>query len=119
MAKYAVFAADQMYQGYYGMNWTGVIEAKSTFEVECIAYDHAISVIRSYPEIYESLIEESPFEEVDEYEDMVHYYEDDVLIEYTLLDENKIQGFTLDELNWKAKEMDYYSFVAEYGVNNN
>lgn len=117
MAKYAVFAADQMYQGYYGMNWTGVIEAESTFEVEAIAYDLAMSVIRSYPEIYESLIDVSPFEEEGiEDKDFEEYCEDDILIEYKLLDEDKIQSFTLDELNWKCKEMEYHPFVAEYGV---
>ena len=42
MARYAIFACDEMYGGLHGMNYTGVIEADSEEEVAGLAFEEAL-----------------------------------------------------------------------------
>ena len=48
MARYAVFAADELYGGLHGMNSTFVTEAESDREIEWIARDESLDIIDSY-----------------------------------------------------------------------
>ena len=49
MARYVIFAAEQVYSGLHGMSSTFVTEAASDREIEWIARDASLDIIDSYP----------------------------------------------------------------------
>ena len=122
MARYAVFARDEMYGGLHGMNYTGVIEADSEEEVANLAFEEALNVIQSYADIYEALekeIEEYIEDDMtkEEIEDLRNdVYTNDVQTIWALVDELVAEDYTTEELDDICYNMTYSDFVEEYCI---
>lgn len=122
MARYAIFACDEMYGGLHGMNYTGVIEADSEEEVAGLAFEEALYVIQSYADIYETLdkeaeecIEENMTEdEIEEFRNDI--YTNDVQTTWALVDESVAKNYTTEELDDICYNMTYSDFVEKYCV---
>lgn len=122
MARYAVFACDEMYGGLHGMNYTGVVEADSEEEVANLAFEEALNIIQSYADIYKALekeieecIEDDMTEE--EIEDLRNdVYTNDVQTIWALVDESVACGYTTKELDDICYNMTYSDFVEEYCI---
>ena len=122
MARYAVFACDQMYDGLHGMNYTGVVEADSVGEIAGFAFEEALYVIQSYANIYEALDEEAEecIEEgmtEDEIEELRNdIYINDVQTTWALVDESVAKNYTTEELDNMCYNMTYTDFVEQYCI---
>ncbi len=125
MARYAIFACDEMYGGLHGMNYTGVIEADSEKEVADLAFEEALYVIQSYADIYEALDKEVEeyLEEgmTEEEEDEVRndIYTNDVQTIWALIDESVAKDYTTEELDNMCYNMTYTDFVEQYCTEDN
>lgn len=122
MARYAVFACDEMYGGLHGMNYTGVIEADSEEEVANLAFEEALNIIQSYADIYEALekeIEECIEDDMTEkeIEDLKNdVYTNDIQTIWALVDELVAEDYTTEELDDICYNMTYSDFVEEYCI---
>ena len=111
MARYAVFAADELYKGLHGMNSTFVTEAESDREIEQIAHDASLDVIDSYMCIRDDL-----YEGVDpeDYEVMNEIALGDIMYEWAVIDEKLAGNYSTEELDSMVYEMGYENFVEAY-----
>lgn len=120
MARYAIFACDEMYGGLHGMNYTGVVEANSADEVADIALEEAFDIIQSYSDIYEILekeVEECIEEDMteDEIEELRNeIYTNDAQIAFALVDESIAKDYTTEELDNMCYNMTYSDFIKKY-----
>ena len=121
MTRYAIYAGDQLYGGLHGMCTHMVVECNSIEDAVLIAREESIDVIQSYSGIYETLdndiaesIEENVSEdEMEEYRNDV--YNEDIDYNIWLINEEKAQNFTTDELD----EMFYNlpeGFIEKYCI---
>ena len=111
MARYAVFAADELYKGLHGMNSTFVTEAESDREVDSIARDASLDVIDSYMCIRDDLYEGVDLED---YETMNEIALGDIMYEWALIDEELAGNYSTKELDSMAYDMGYEEFVEAY-----
>ena len=111
MARYVIFAAEQVYSGLHGMSSTFVTEAESDREVDSIARDASLDVIDSYMCIRDDL-----YEGVDpeDYEVMNEIALEDVMYEWALIDEELAGNYSTKELDSMAYDMGYEEFVEAY-----
>ena len=111
MARYVVFAADELYKGLYGMSSTFVTEAESDREIEWIARDESLDIIDSYMCIRDDL-----YDGVDpeDYETMSEIALEDVMYEWALIDEELASNYSTNELDSMAYDMGYKDFVEAY-----
>lgn len=122
MARYAVFACDEMYGGLHDMNYTGVIEADSENEVANLAFEEALYIIQSYPDIYETLDKEAEEcieddmteEEMEELRNDI--YINDVQTTWALVDESVAKNYTTEELDNICSNITYSDFVEKYCI---
>ena len=112
MARYVIFAAEQMYGGLHGMNSTFVTEADSDREIEFIAEQASLDVIDSYKCIREVLFDDLD-PEIDDGLRQDACYED-VMYEWALIDEELAGNYSTKELDSMAYDMGYEDFVEAY-----
>lgn len=122
MARWAIYACEQMYGGLHGMHSVSVIETDDEAEVMDCAREQSYEVMDSYSEIYDSLEEEIRYclEEYEEYgEDEVRdmVYSENVDYAYHLLNENailegkRVSDYTTRELESMCYDFGYDEFV--------
>lgn len=125
MARYVVYACEQMYGGLHGMNEVFVTEACSEADVNEIALDASYDVMGSYSAIYEDLeneiaeiaesehIDEDDVDTLDELRDQV--YAENVDYAYHLINEDVAGIFTTKQLDKMASD-NYESFIETYCI---
>lgn len=120
MARYVIFAADQIYKGLHGMFDIFIDEYGCDFDAALDARNASLEVIDSYSIITEYL-DESASEEVTEdmFDDEIHNiywetYQEDIYFEYKEIDENKAKDYSINELNKIACEVGYEEFIEKF-----
>lgn len=120
MARWAIYACEQMYGGLHGMNSVSVIESDDEDEVMDYACEQSYEVMDSYSEIYDSLEEEirnclEEYDNENEARDMI--YSENIDYAYHLLNENailkgkKVSDYTTRELESICFDFGYDKFV--------
>ena len=111
MARYVIFAAEQMYGGFYGMNSTFVIEAESDSEVEFAAEQASLDIIDSYECIQEIIFDDIDIDDDELRQDACYEV---VMYEWALIDEELAGNYSTKELDSMAYDMGYEEFVEAY-----
>lgn len=120
MARWVVYACEQIYGGLHGMNSISVIESDDEAEVMDYACEQSYEVMDSYSEIYDSLEEEiryclEEYDNEDEARNMV--YSENIDYAYHLLNENailegkRVSDYTTRELESMCYDFGYNEFV--------
>ena len=116
MAKYAIYAYEDIYGGLHGIHELAVVEVGSKKNAEEIANEMAISVIDSYGGVTESFEDEAYNEgyepDTEEWQDYIdECYRDD--ISYEIYKVTKETNESLEELDNKFNN-DPEGFLEEY-----
>lgn len=111
MARYAVFAADELYKGLHDMNSTFVIEVASDREIDWMARDASLDVIDSYMCIRDDL-----YEGVDpeDHETKNEIALGDIMYEWAVIDEKLAGNYSTEELDSMVRGIGYKDFVEVY-----
>lgn len=120
MARYVIFAADQMYKGLHGMFDIFIDEYDSDFGATIDAENASLEVINSYGCITECLDEDAS-ESITEdmFDDEISnvywdVYQEDIYYEFKEIDEDKAKDIPTRQLERIAYDIGYEEFVEKY-----
>ena len=120
MARYIIWAAEEIYGGLHGMNYQGVIEADSNNEALEYAREEAIELIYSY-ECIEEALEEDVQEEIssdmtkDEITQLrTEIYNEDLEYNYWKIDEKLAENYTTKELDDMCYNLGLEEMIAKF-----
>lgn len=107
MARYAIWAAEQMYAGLYGMSSTCVIECDTLKEAQEVGEEESLYIMDEYQTISDEL-EEEVQDEIDfndiqnEYEEdniRAEIYRENILFQIFKIDEAAAADYTTEQLD--------------------
>ena len=118
MARYAIFAADEIYYGEHGLYATKVIKAFDIDEAKTEGYNLSMEIIQSYPVIYSELeadirgIYAGSGYDYDKLHDDI--YDQDVYYDIYVIDEDKARNWSTGALNQELNEIGIEEFVERF-----
>lgn len=120
MARWAVYACENIYGGLHGMNYTAVVDFESSTTVENFARGQSLEVIESYSDIVETLEQDVEYNiepgMSDEEIEQLRYetYLEDTEYTWEKVDEAKAGEYSTQELDEMIYDLGYEEFVELY-----
>lgn len=124
MGRFYYYATENIYQGLYGIEDSGVIEAQDMNDACDFCFERCMNLMEDYDDIMTSLGERAAnclSEEDSEDEEKFYGMLDEVMAENALvavwaIDEEKAKGLSIEELDSIAYRSGMHYFVEEYCI---
>lgn len=117
MRRYLIYACDDYFDGYHGMDRIAIEECQDLDEACALGESYSIEVIESYPDIYDimkdrldELISNGYSNEEELWDEVI---QDDIKYEVTEINEDKAGFYLTDELEEMAIN-DYGNFYKKF-----
>ena len=122
MGRFYYHAAENIYQGLYGIEDLGVIEAKDMNDACNFCFEQCMNLMEGYDDIMTSLkgkatfyLSEEDSEDEEKFSEMLsEVMAENALVGVWAIDEEKARGLSVEELNSIAYRSGMRNFVEEY-----